>query len=62
MKSLLYIVTKSRPDLAVAASILGSYVSKPTEKHLTQAKRELQYLKAMKHNKFTMKSGVSDQL
>lgn len=48
--------------MAVAASILGSYMSKPTEKHIMHAKRALQYLNAVRQYTFTIKSGVSKQL
>lgn len=42
--ALLYIALNTRPDIAIAASILGRKVSCPTEADWTEAKRTLRYL------------------
>lgn len=42
--SLMYI-TKTRPDLQFAVSLLSRYMSRPTKLHLQAAKRVLRYLK-----------------
>ena len=44
--SLMYAVTATRPDIAYATHFLGQFSSKPTETHLSAAKRVLLYLKA----------------
>lgn len=42
---LLYISTNTRPDIAIATSILGRKVTKPTRMDWNEAKRVLRYLK-----------------
>lgn len=42
--ALLYIAVCTRPDIAIAASILGRKVSQPTEADWNEAKRTLRYL------------------
>jgi hypothetical protein len=42
---LLYVATNTRPDLGVIASQLGSYVTKPTVKHLAALKKALRFCK-----------------
>lgn len=44
--ALLYIAVNTRPDVAIATSILGRRVSKPTKADWNEAKRVLRYLKA----------------
>lgn len=41
--SLLYLATRTRPDVAVATSILASHMHAPEEVHMKMAKRVLQY-------------------
>jgi len=43
--SLTWLATRSRPDIAVAASKLARYLSNPGPQHLTAARRVLRYLK-----------------
>ena len=43
--SLLYAAIATRPDIAQSVGVVSKYCSKPTETHLTAAKRILQYLK-----------------
>ena len=43
--SLMYAATATRPDIAYATHFLGQFSSKPTETHLSAAKRVLRYLK-----------------
>ena len=43
--SLMYAATATRPDIACATHFLGQFSSKPTETHLSAAKRLLRYLK-----------------
>lgn len=44
--ALLYIAVNTRPDIAIATSILGRRVSSPTTNDLIEAKRVLRYLKS----------------
>lgn len=60
--SFLYIVTRSRPDVAVAKSMLASYVDKPRERHMTIARRVLRYLIGTKGKMLLLKPGVGNQL
>lgn len=49
-KSFLYLSTKSRPDICVAVSLLGTHAENPKGPHLKAAKRELRYRRLrMKH-------------
>jgi len=43
--SLTWLASRSRPDIALAASKLSRYVSNPGPQHLTAARRVLRYLK-----------------
>ena len=43
--SLLYLSTKSRPDIAYAVSSVARFCAKPTKEHWTAVKRILRYLK-----------------
>ena len=43
--SLLYLPTKTRPDIAYAVSSVACYCTKPTRDHWTAVKRILRYLK-----------------
>lgn len=56
--SLLYLTVNSRPDIAVAVSILSRKVSKPTSRDLTELRRVLKYLKYTRDLK--LKLGGSD--
>lgn len=53
IRTLLYLATKSRPDLSVAATILGWYVEKPYDNHLVFSKRALQYLKNLQYGNWS---------
>ncbi|UYV79438.1 hypothetical protein LAZ67_17002614, partial [Cordylochernes scorpioides] len=46
--SLLYLSTKSRPDIAFAVTLLSRYNQNPREMHMGAAKRILRYLKGSK--------------
>ncbi|CAB4001063.1 Hypothetical predicted protein [Paramuricea clavata] len=43
--SLLYLAVATRPDIAYAVGVLSKFCAKPSEAHLTAAKRVLRYLK-----------------
>ena len=43
--NLLYLSTKTRPDIAYAVSCVGRFCANPTKEHWTAVKRILQYLK-----------------
>ena len=43
--SLLYAAIGTRPDIAQAVGVISKYCSRPTEAHLTAAKRVMRYLK-----------------
>lgn len=60
--SLLYIVYRSRPDLAFAASVLGSYIAAPTTVYMIQAKRAMRCLRSTLEKIFKMEPGASKQL
>jgi Reverse transcriptase (RNA-dependent DNA polymerase) len=45
ISQLLYLITKTRPDIAVAVGVLARQVSAPAEVHWTAVKRILRYLK-----------------
>ena len=45
--SLLYAAIATRPDVAQAVGVVSKFCSKPTEAHLTAAKRILRYLKGI---------------
>ena len=45
VSSLLYIAMATRPDIAYAVATISKFNSKPTQAHLTAAKRILRYLK-----------------
>ena len=53
--SLLYLSTKTRPDIAYAVSNVSKYCSKPTHRHWCAVKRIFRYLKG------TMNLGISYQ-
>ncbi len=44
-KSLMYAATATRPDISFAVGVLSKFNSKPSEAHLTAAKRVIRYLK-----------------
>ena len=54
--ALLYIAINTRPDVAIATSILGRKVSKPTILDWNEAKRILKYLKSTQDLKLTLSS------
>ena len=43
--ALLYLSTRTRPDITAAVSILSRHVSQPTNSHMTALKRVLRYLR-----------------
>jgi len=47
--SLLYAAISTRPDIAQAVGVVSKFNSRPTEAHLTAAKRILRYLKGTAH-------------
>lgn len=60
--SLLYIVVRTKPDIAVAASTFGPFVAGPTRSYITDAKKVLRYLRGTEKYGFIMKSGHEHQL
>lgn len=60
--SLLYSVVKTRPDIAVVASFLGSHVQKPKLNHLMIAKRTLRYLRVTRIAVLKLWPRVDNQL
>lgn len=50
--SLMHLATRTRPDLSVAVSILGSYVHAPITGHMLNAKRKLFICEKPKINRF----------
>lgn len=57
--SLLYLVVNTRPNIAVAVSILGRKVSCPSQTDWTEVKRILRYLKGTKN--YRLKLGEVNQ-
>ena len=47
--SLLYLSTKTRPDIAYAVSCVARFCAKPTKEHWTAVKRILRYLKGTRN-------------
>ena len=45
VSSLLYLSTKTRPDITYAVSSVAQFCARPTKKHWTAVKRILRYLK-----------------
>ncbi len=43
--ALMYLSTRTRPDIAIAVNILSRYVSRPKPAHWVAVKRVLRYLK-----------------
>lgn len=60
--SLLYFAAKTRPDLYVAAGILGSYVAGASEAHYVAAKCVLKYIKSIMGAELKLHQGTSDHL
>ena len=60
--SLLYLSTRTRPDLAVGCSILGQHCEHPSEVHIRGVKRMLQYLKCTQEQGYYMRPGTSTAL
>lgn len=60
--SLNHTANKSRPELALAASVLGASDAAPTKLNMQQAKSSLKYLNATKELTSVIKSGPSNQL
>ena len=60
--SLLYIATHTRPDIAVAASMLARIVEKPSMKHQKAAIKVVKYLKAAPKLGLKLSAGKGDQL
>lgn len=59
--SLLYLATTTRPDLRIAASILGLYVVYRAKAHYIGAKRDLRYSKGMLDAELKLCSGMCAQ-
>lgn len=57
--ALLYLSVSTRPDIAVATSILGRKVSSPSERDWTEAKRVLRYLKGTLFTRLELKCNSS---
>lgn len=57
--SLLFLVCNTRPDIAVAVSILGRKVTRPSQSDWTEVKRIFRYLKGTKD--YRLKLGEADQ-
>ena len=55
--SIMYIMTKTRPDLAYAISVLSKYSKEPHEIHMTALKRILRYLKGTRDYALNYKKG-----
>lgn len=53
--SLLYIATKTRPDISVITSMLGMHVEEPADKHWTAIKRVLRYLNGTLNKYYMLK-------
>lgn len=60
--SLLHISTKSRANIASAASMLDTYVFSTTTVNMAQAERTLRYLRWTEEKTSKMKPGYSNQL
>lgn len=58
--SLLYLSTNTRPDIAVATSILARKVSSPTDCDWLEVKRVFRYLKSTKDLKLKLGNGMND--
>lgn len=43
--SLLYVLTRTRPDISTAVGMLCRYSAEPREQHMADLKRNLRYLK-----------------
>lgn len=56
------LAVKARPDLGVAASILGADVEHPAVKHVANVKRVLRYLRGPTDKEMTLKPGKDNQL
>ncbi|XP_071712333.1 secreted RxLR effector protein 161-like [Rutidosis leptorrhynchoides] len=59
--SLMYL-TASRPDIMFAVSLISRFMSKPTQFHLTIAKRILRYIRATQDYGIFYKRGCSSKL
>ena len=60
--SLLYIATHTRPDIAVATSILARYVDSPSKKHQKAATKVVKYLKETPELGLKLAAGDGNQL
>lgn len=60
--SILYLAVKTRPDIAVAASMLAQHVESPSRVQQGGAKRVLRYLKATKDAALIISPGDGNQL
>lgn len=60
--SLLYLATKTRPDLCVVASALCSHVESPTDKQMGAVKHALRYFKGSAQYELILCPGTLNQL
>ena len=60
--SLLYLAVATRPDIAYSVGVLSKFCSKPSEAHLTAAKRVLRYLKGTQNFGLKYEGSVSESL
>ena len=60
--SLLYLAVATRPDIAYVVGVLSKFCSKPSEAHLTAAKRVLRYLKGTQNFGLKYEGSVNESL
>lgn len=60
--SLIYLATRTGPDMAVAASMLASHLQEPTNAHLVSAKLVRRYLRWAAHYDMKINRGRGTQL
>lgn len=62
MRSLIFLATRTRPNLSVAASMLASHLHSPTKNNMIYAKRALRYLRGTSNMETNLRSGEKTQL
>lgn len=60
--SLMYIVTRARPDVLVVTSMKASHLQKPVKSHIWAAMGALRCLNGTKNRKFNLKPGEDSPL
>ncbi|XP_068250273.1 uncharacterized protein [Palaemon carinicauda] len=55
VRSLIYIMTFTRPDLSFVVSKLSQYMARPTQSHLAMCKYDLKFLKGTKQHCLVLK-------